>query len=123
MRVLGTWEEPLFVESDVLKVLNADADSEAYDLLEDFEKGVITIEAESGCEEYKYLTESGFYMMVIGSDTPEAKTFKKRLFEEILPEIRRSKNLLSFNNNSGGATTDLKAFLLSMKTQTEGGDA
>ncbi len=46
----------------------------------------------------KWLTEAGLYELVINSKKPEAKRFKRFVFEEVLPALRRSGTFTVRNN-------------------------
>lgn len=89
VRVAGTAEEPLFCLPDLCKVLGivntrnvkARLDTEDVRLVDTLTKG--------GRQSITYVTESGFYEVIIRSDSPLAKPFKKWVTSEVLPSIRK----------------------------------
>jgi prophage antirepressor-like protein len=95
VRTAGSWDAPLFCAADVCSVLGYVDVSQACERLDQDE--VEKIEAEKGSQRtlYRgpnanmYLTESGLFSLILGSNKPEAKAFKKWVTSEVLPEIRK----------------------------------
>jgi len=95
VRTAGTWDAPLFCAADVCAILTLGDTSRACERLDQDE--VELIEQEKGHERvlgarrYKvlYVTESGLFSLILGSNKPEAKAFKKWVTSEVLPEIRK----------------------------------
>ena len=63
--------------SDVFKRLDAD------------EKGVGQIDTLGGSQTMNIINESGLYNVILRSDKPEAKPFRKWVTSEVLPTIRK----------------------------------
>jgi prophage antirepressor-like protein len=88
VRTAGTWDAPLFCAADVCAILTLGDTSRACERLDQDE--VELIEQEKGHERvlgarrYKvlYVTESGLFSLILGSNKPEAKVFKKWVTSE-----------------------------------------
>ena len=87
--------EPWFVAKDVCDILGIqNARDTVKKLLDDDEKGVDTIyvRSENGViqqREVNIVSESGLYHLIFVSRKPEAKTFRKWVTKEVLPNIRK----------------------------------
>jgi phage antirepressor YoqD-like protein len=58
--------------------------------LDDDEKGVSMIYTPGGNQETTIINESGLYNVILRSDKPNAKKFKKWITSEVLPSIRKT---------------------------------
>lgn len=83
--------EPWFVLKDVCEVLGMDTSQlkKVADRLEDDEKGRTQITTPGGMQESWVINESGLYNVILRSDKPEAKPFRKWVTGTVLPSIRR----------------------------------
>lgn len=83
--------EPWFVLKDVCMVLGMDVTQlkKTADRLEDDEKGRTQITTPGGLQESWIISESGLYNVILRSDKPEAKPFRKWVTSEVLPTIRK----------------------------------
>lgn len=81
--------EPWFVLKDVCQVLGIGNSRMAADRLDPDEKGVSQIDTPGGKQEMTCINESGLYNVILRSDKPEAKPFRKWVTSEVLPTIRR----------------------------------
>ena len=81
--------EPWFVLKDVCQVLGIGNSRMAADRLDPDEKGVSQIDTPGGKQEMTCINESGLYNVILRSDKPEAKPFRKWVTAEVLPTIRR----------------------------------
>ena len=81
--------EPWFVLKDVCQVLGIGNSRMAADRLDPDEKGVSQIDTPGGKQEMTCINESGLYNVILRSDKPEAKPFRKWVTSEVLPAIRR----------------------------------
>lgn len=73
---------------DILGIQNP-ADMAAKNLDED-ERGVAKIYTPGGLQEMITVSESGLYTLIIRSNKPEARPFRKWVTAEVLPAIRRT---------------------------------
>lgn len=80
-----------FVAKDVCRVLEIEnhRDSVAKVLDED-EKGVDKIYSLGGPQEMATISESGLYTLIIRSNKPEAKPFRRWVTHEVLPSLRKT---------------------------------
>lgn len=83
--------EPWFVGKDVCKVLAMDVTQlkKTADRLDADEKGRTKITTPGGVQETWVINESGLYNVILRSDKPEAKPFRKWVTSEVLPTIRK----------------------------------
>lgn len=79
--------EPWFAASDVCSALGID--KTAASRLDDDEKGLRLTQTHGGEQRILFVSEPGFYKLVMRSRKPEAKTFQRWVTHEVLPAIRR----------------------------------
>ena len=81
----GTW----WVLKDVCDILELTSPHKVAERLDDDEKGRSLIPTLGGNQELTVVSESGLYNVILRSDKPEAKKFKRWVTHEVLPTIRR----------------------------------
>lgn len=81
--------EPWFVLRDVCTVLELGTPAKVAERLDEDEKGVNQIHTPGGMQEMTIINESGLYNVILRSDKPEAKPFRKWVTAEVLPSIRK----------------------------------
>ncbi len=83
--------EPWFVLKDVCGILGMDTSQlkKVADRLEEDEKDRNLIPTLGGSQEMWVINESGLYNVILRSDKPEAKPFRKWVTSEVLPSIRK----------------------------------
>lgn len=81
--------EPWFVLKDVCQILGLGTPAKVAERLDPDEKGVNQIHTPGGKQEMTCINESGLYNVILRSDKPEAKPFRKWVTSEVLPAIRR----------------------------------
>lgn len=81
--------EPWFVLKDVCQVLDLGSPHKVAERLDPDEKGRNLIPTPGGDQEMTIINESGLYNVILRSDKPEAKPFRKWVTSEVLPTIRR----------------------------------
>ena len=83
--------EPWFVLKDVCGVLAMDVSKikQVSDRLDADEKGRYSVPTHGGAQETWVINESGLYNVILRSDKPEAKPFRKWVTAEVLPTIRK----------------------------------
>ena len=90
VRVVGTPERPEWVAKDVGDILGiVDLHTTLADIPDD-EKGRHTVPTPGGPQEMVTLTESGLYRLIFKSRKPNAERFRKWVFSEVLPSIRKT---------------------------------
>lgn len=82
--------EPWFVLRDVCTVLELGTPAKVAERLDEDEKGVNQIHTPGGMQEMTIINESGLYNVILRSDKPEAKPFRKWVTSEVLPTIRKT---------------------------------
>lgn len=81
---------PWWVAKDVCDILNHSNHRMAIEGLDDDEKGITKAYTPGGIQEMITISESGLYTLIIRSNKPEAKPFRKWITSEVLPQIRRT---------------------------------
>lgn len=81
----GLW----WVLSDVCRVLGLSEPHRVAARLDEDEKGRTQITTPGGPQEMTIVNEPGLYSVIIRSDKPEAKDFKRWVTHEVLPSIRK----------------------------------
>lgn len=82
--------EPWFVAADVCKALDIGNSRMAVSRLDDDEKNTVSlIDGIPGNPNKTIVNEPGLYTLVLGSRKPEAKSFKRWITHEVIPDIRQ----------------------------------
>lgn len=79
--------EPWFVAADVCNAIGIGNPTEALRRLEDDEKSTLRIS--EGGPERNIVSEAGLYSLILCSNKPEAREFKRWITHEVLPSIRK----------------------------------
>lgn len=82
--------EPWFVLKDVCDILGLSNSRRVAERLDEDEKGVTQSDTLGGAQEMTVINESGLYNVILRSDKPEAKPFRKWVTGEVLPTIRKT---------------------------------
>lgn len=82
-------DNPLWVASDVAKILGYSATAAMTRSLDPDEKGVQIVHTLGGDQEMTVITEAGLYNAILKSRVPAAHEFKRWVTHEVLPAIRR----------------------------------
>ena len=90
IRVVGAGDKPLFVARDICAVLGLENTSMAINALEEDEKGINEVDTLGGEQRMLCVTESGLYRMVFRSNKPNAEKFRRWVFHEVLPSLRKN---------------------------------
>ena len=98
IRIVGTYEQPLFIASDICKILGLTNATETLRTLPDKWKRVKEIsdlrETETtsrsrNIQEMNCVTEAGLYRIIMRSNKPIAQKFQEVVCEDILPSLRK----------------------------------
>lgn len=84
-----TTGEPMWVANDICDVLGYKNSRDALAKLDDDERGVSEIPTPGGPQELNTINESGLYTLILRSNKPESKPFKRWVTHEVLPSIRK----------------------------------
>ncbi len=90
VRTIVIDSKPWFVLADVCKVLELTNSRNVATRLEDDEKGVTLVDTPGGKQNLTTINESGLYSVILRSDKPQAKPFRKWVTSEVLPTIRKT---------------------------------
>lgn len=83
--------DPWFVAGDICRTLAIVNVGNALSRLDDDEKNTIRLmDGTPGNPNVAIVSESGLYSLIVRSDKPEAKTFRKWVTSEVLPSIRKT---------------------------------
>lgn len=82
--------EPWFCLVDVCRVLGITNSKNVFARLDDDEKGVHEMDTPGGKQKMSVINESGLYNVILRSDKPKAKPFRKWVTSEVLPAIRKT---------------------------------
>ena len=89
VRTINRDGEPWFVAADVCKVLGHTNSRVAVASLDEDEKGVSKVYTLGGEQQMTIVNEAGMYQLVIRSNLPSAKQFKRWVTHEVIPAIRK----------------------------------
>lgn len=112
IRTAGTSEEPLFCLADICRVLGLTNPSTVKSRLDTADVQLIDLHAlnigegiTSGNTTATFVTEGGFYDVVLYSKSDKVKPFRKWVTSEVLPSIRKtgSYNMPNFKNPAEAA--------------------
>lgn len=98
VRIIEQDGDPWFVAKDACDILGLEQVSRALDRLDQDQRGLVKVthpQAQGKLIEMASVTESGLYELIIRSDKPEAKRFRKWITSEVLPAIRKRGGYLS----------------------------
>lgn len=91
VRTLTLNNEPWWVLADVCKVLEIARGSKIAERLEEDEVRQTSVTDSLGRQQNTYIiNESGLYSVILRSDKPQAKPFRKWVTSEVLPAIRKT---------------------------------
>lgn len=110
---------PWFVLKDVCGVLGISKYRDVAERLDPDERGLVRVDTLGGSQEMTCISESGLYNVILRSDKPEAKPFRKWVTAEVLPAIRRSGGYIAGQNDLSPAELMAKAIKVAEQTLAE----
>ena len=108
--------EPWFVLRDVCEVLCIGSPHKVYERLDEDEKGRSQIPTPGGLQEMSVINESGLYAVILRSDKPEAKPFRKWVTTELLPSIRKNGGYIAQQEALSPEELMAKALMVAQQT-------
>lgn len=111
--------EPWFVLRDVCEVLCIGSPHKVYERLDEDEKGRSQIPTPGGLQEMSVINESGLYAVILRSDKPEAKPFRKWVTTEVLPSIRKNGGYIAQQEALSPEELMAKALMVAQQTITD----
>lgn len=88
VRTITKDNEPMFCLSDICKALGIKNATDVAKRLEEDEVTRLNLGSQSG--ETNFVTESGLYAVILRSDKPNARKFRKWVTSEVIPSIRKN---------------------------------
>lgn len=88
IRMVMVDDEPMFCLSDVCRALEIKNATDVAKRLDEDELTRLNLGGRAG--ESNFITESGLYAVIVRSDKPNAKKFRKWVTSEVLPTIRKT---------------------------------
>jgi anti-repressor protein len=85
-----------WIARDVCQILGIENAPQAVQVLDSDEKLIYTLHISGQNREVNLINESGLYTLILRSNKPEAKLFRKWVTSEVLPQIRKTG---SFNSS------------------------
>ena len=89
VRIVMIADTPWWVARDVCNILCLHNVSDSLSKLMSYEKGIEEIYTLGGSQKMAIISESGLYRLIFRSNKEEAENFRKWVFEEVLPSIRK----------------------------------
>lgn len=116
-RMYGSYENPLFLAKDVAEWINYDTSSVNKLIMSvDEDERLVGITFRSGQKRKShFLTEDGFYEVLMQSRKPIAKQFKKEV-KLILKQIRKTGGYIAINENDDEASIMARALMIAQNT-------
>lgn len=108
--IYGTSDEPLFLAKDVAELIEHTNSRVMLQSVDEEEKGVRKVYTLGGEQEMWFLTEDGLYEVLMRSNKPIAKEFKKGV-KTILKEIRKNGAYVADNGTDSEDEMIAKALL------------
>ena len=90
VRTIQHGDEVWWVLRDVCRVLSLSNPAKVAQRLDEDEKDITLSYTPGGYQEITIVNEPGLYPVILRSDKPEAKTFKRWVTHEVLPSIRKT---------------------------------
>jgi prophage antirepressor-like protein len=90
VRTLMKDGEPWWVLKDACDILGLSTPAKVAERLDDDEKGMSLIHTPGGPQQLTMVNEPGLYGVILRSDKPEARKFKRWLTHSVLPQIRKT---------------------------------
>lgn len=92
--------EPFFVGKDIAEVLGYSNPRDAINKhVDDEDKGVAKCDTPGGIQDLTVINESGLYSLILRSQLPKARQFKRWVTSEILPSIRKNGGYIANQEN------------------------
>lgn len=113
IRTVTKDNEPMFCLMDICKALAIKNATDVVKRLEDDEVTRFNLGSRNG--ETNFVTESGLYAVILRSDKPNAKKFRKWVTSEVLPSIRKSGGYIAGQEEMSDSELMAKALLVAQK--------
>lgn len=120
VRTMNVSGEPWFVLKDVCDVLGLSTPARVAERLDSDEVSQAhLIDSVGRSQEMTIISESGLYNVILRSDKPEAKPFRKWVTAVVLPSIRKNGGYIAGQEELSPQELMAKALLVAQKTLTD----
>lgn len=120
VRTMNISGEPWFVLKDVCDVLGLSTPARVAERLDSDEVSQAhLIDSMGRSQEMTIISESGLYNVILRSDKPEAKPFRKWVTAVVLPSIRKNGGYIAGQEELSPQELMAKALLVAQKTLTD----
>lgn len=120
VRTMNVSGEPWFVLKDVCDVLGLSTPARVAERLDSNEVSQAhLIDSMGRSQEMTIISESGLYNVILRSDKPEAKPFRKWVTAVVLPSIRKNGGYIAGQEELSPQELMAKALLVAQKTLTD----
>lgn len=120
VRTMNISGEPWFVLKDVCDVLGLSTPARVAERLDSDEVSQThLIDSMGRSQEMTIISESGLYNVILRSDKPEAKPFRKWVTAVVLPSIRKNGGYIAGQEELSPQELMAKALLVAQKTLTD----
>lgn len=116
VRTAGTAANPLFCLADVCSAIGINNPRNVKNRLDEEDVHLMDTLTEKGVQSINFITESGLYDVVLRSDSPQAKPFRKWVTSEVLPAIRRQGGYIQAGEQDSDADIMARALMIAQKT-------
>lgn len=116
VRTVEMGGEPWFVLKDVCNILGISKYRDTAARLDADERGSVEVDTLGGTQQVIAVNESGLYHVILRSDKPEAKPFRKWVTSEVLPSIRKNGGYIARQEQLTPEELMAKALLVANKT-------
>jgi prophage antirepressor-like protein len=113
VRTIVVESEPWFIASDVCNILGLTNVTKAIKNLDDDERSNFWLGRQGNTN---IISESGLYTLIIRSNKPEAKPFRKWVTSEVLPSIRKSGGYMTAKPEETPEEIMARALVLAQET-------
>lgn len=116
IRTVVVNEEPMFCLTDICKALEMSNPTMVAQRLDDDERTKLDLGRQG---ETNFITESGLYAVILRSDKPNAKKFRKWVTSEVLPSIRKNGGYIAGQENMTDDELMTKALMVAQNKIAE----
>lgn len=116
IRTITKDNEPMFCLADICKALEIKNATDVAKRLDEDERTRLNLGRQG---ETNFITESGLYAVILRSDKPNAKKFRKWVTSEVLPSIRKNGGYIAGQENLSDEELLSKALLVAQNKIAE----
>lgn len=122
IRTAGTADKPLFCLSDLCKAVELTNPSSVKQRLEKEDTQLVDLHALNGGQEIignsvaTFVTETGFYEVLLASSSPKVRPFRRWVTGEVLPSIRKTGGYIAATTDMTDEEIMAKALLVAKST-------